>query len=180
MSWGTRLRLALLVVTTVVLQTTLLSSLRIFGVMPDIGLVATAAVAYSEGPETGAIYGFANGLAIDLFLRTPLGLGALTFALVGYGVGIVQSGMLRPTRWLVPLLGALSGLAGGLMFIAIGGLVGREELLAVRSVKVLLFATAYDGVLAFAVFPVARWATRHRGHHERVERWPLLRAGRRG
>ena len=133
-------------------------------------------VAYSEGPETGAIYGFANGLAIDLFLRTPLGLSALTFALLGYGVGIVQSGMLRSTPWIVPMLGGLAGLVGGLMFIAFGGLAGEEQLLAFRSVRVLLVATVYDALLAFAVFPVARWATGRRATRERP-RW--LRLGRR-
>jgi rod shape-determining protein MreD len=158
-TWMARLRLLLLIVTTVVLQVTLFPDLRMFGVAPDVGLVAAVAVAYHEGPERGAVYGFANGLAIDLFLQTPLGLSALSFALVAYATGALQSGLTRTSRWFAPALGAIGGLGGGLVFVAVGALAGQEQVLALRSVPVLLLASAYDAVLAFPVFRSARWAT---------------------
>lgn len=161
MSWLQRLRLALLIVAAVVLQTTVFSSgLRVFDVMPDIGLVLTVAIAYQQGPERGAAFGFAAGLAIDLFLDTPTGLSALSFSLVGYGVGVVQSGMVRSTRWIAPIMGFLGGVAGGALFICVGALAGQDQLLAFRSVKVILIAGVYDALLAFVAFPIARWATR--------------------
>ena len=161
MTWVQRLRLALVIIAVVVLQTTVFSDgLRVFGVMPDIGLVLTVAIAYQQGPERGAAFGFAAGLAIDLFLDTPVGLSALSFALVGYGVGIVQSGMVRPSRWIVPAMGLLGGIAGGALFVCVGALAGQDQLLALRSVKVILIAGVYDALLAFVAFPIARWATR--------------------
>jgi rod shape-determining protein MreD len=161
MTWQPRLRLALVVVGAIVLQTTLFSTgLRVFGVAPDLGLVLTIAVAYYLGPERGAGFGFAAGLAVDLFLTTPIGLSALSFALVGYGVGVAQSGLVRPSRWVVPILGALGGLAGGALFVGVGALSGHDHLLALRSLKVILIAGGYDAVLAFVAFPVARWAIR--------------------
>jgi rod shape-determining protein MreD len=165
----TRLRLALVIVAAVVLQTTLFSAwLRVFGVMPDLGLVLTVAVAYSQGPERGATFGFAAGLAIDVFLSTPFGLSALSFALVGYGVGVVRSGLVRPSRWVAPTMGALGGLAGGAVFVSVGALAGQDHLLALRSVKVILVACAYDALLAYVAFPVARWATRDTVADDRV------------
>jgi rod shape-determining protein MreD len=161
MSWQPRLRLGLLIVAAVVLQITVFSAgLRVFGVMPDLGLVLTVAVAFSLGPERGAVFGFVAGLAVDLFLSTPLGVSALSFALVGYGTGIVQGGLVRPSRWTAPAMGALGGLAGGVLFVAIGAVAGREELLSLASVRVIFVASIYDAVLALAVFPIARWATR--------------------
>ena len=161
MTWVQRLRLALVIIAVVVLQTTVFSDgLRVFGVMPDIGLVLTVAIAYQQGPERGAAFGFAAGLAIDLFLDTPVGLSALSFALVGYAVGIVQSGMVRPSRWIVPAMGLLGGIAGGALFVCVGALAGQDQLLALRSVKVILIAGVYDALLAFVAFPIARWATR--------------------
>jgi rod shape-determining protein MreD len=160
-TWVQRLRLALVIIAVVVLQTTVFSDgLRVFGVMPDIGLVLTVAIAYQQGPERGAAFGFAAGLAIDLFLDTPVGLSALSFALVGYGVGIVQSGMVRSSRWIVPAMGLLGGIAGGALFVGVGALAGQDQLLALRSVKVILIAGVYDALLAFVAFPIARWATR--------------------
>jgi rod shape-determining protein MreD len=160
MTWLPRLRLGLLILAVVVLQTTIFSAgLRVFGVMPDLGLVLTVAVAFYLGPERGAAFGFLTGLAVDLFLNTPLGLSALSFALVGYGVGVVQGGFVRPTRWVAPIMGALGGLAGGVLFVGIAALAGRDHLLSLTSVRVILIASLYDAVLAFVVFPIARWAT---------------------
>jgi rod shape-determining protein MreD len=156
-----RLRLALLILAVVVLQTTVFSAgLRVFGVMPDLGLVLTVAVAFYIGPERGAVFGFVSGFAVDLFLSTPLGLSALSFALVAYGVGFVQGGLVSSSRWVAPIMGALGGLAGGVLFVGIGAIAGQDQLLALSSVRIILVASAYDALIAFAVFPIARWATR--------------------
>ena len=156
-----RLRLALLILAVVVLQTTVFSAgLRVFGVMPDLGLVLTVAVAFYIGPERGAVFGFLAGFAVDLFLSTPLGLSALSFALVAYGVGFVQGGLVSSSRWVAPMMGALGGLAGGVLFVGIGAIAGQDQLLALSSVRIILVASAYDALIAFAVFPIARWATR--------------------
>jgi rod shape-determining protein MreD len=154
-------KLALVIAVGVVLQTTVFSApLRVFGVTPDVGLLLTVAVAYYSGPERGAVFGFVAGLVTDLFLNTPFGVSALSSALVGYGVGVVQSGLIRAPRWVAPVMGILGGLAGGTLFVGIGALAGREELLALRSMRVVLIACVYDAVLAFVAFPIARWAAR--------------------
>ena len=157
MTWPVRLKLAALIVATVVLQTTLFPDLRLFGVAPDLVLVATIAVAYRVGPETGAVYGFASGLAIDLFLQTPLGLSALSFATVAYGVGILHTGLSRTPRFVAAMLGGAGGLAGGLIFVVIAALAGEDQVIAVRTIWVLALAAVYDMLLAVPLFPVARW-----------------------
>jgi rod shape-determining protein MreD len=160
-TWLPRLRLALLIVAIVVLQTTLFSAgLRVFGVAPDLGLVLTVGIAYYQGPERGAAFGFVTGLVVDLFLSTPLGLSALSFALVGYGIGVIEGGLVRSSRWVAPIMGGLGGLTGGVLFVGVGALAGREALLSVSSLRIIVVASAYDALLAFVIFPVARWASR--------------------
>ena len=73
----------------VIVQVTVFPHLRIFGVVPDLGLVLAVAVAYRLGPEAGALTGFAAGLGYDLFLETPLALSALSYALTAYAIGVV-------------------------------------------------------------------------------------------
>jgi rod shape-determining protein MreD len=128
------------VVVCVVLQTTLFTHLQIDGVAPDLGLVAVLAVAYEDGPDSGAIFGFIMGLAVDLFLTTPLGLSALSFALTGYAVGVFQAGMVRSTPWLAPILGGIGGLFGGLVFITAGAVVGQSGMLSTDSLRIVLIA----------------------------------------
>jgi rod shape-determining protein MreD len=155
-----RIRLGLVVLVCVVLQTTLFTHLQVDGVAPDLGLVAVLAVAYEDGADTGAIYGFVMGLAIDLFLTTPLGLSALAFAVTGYAVGVFQAGVVRTTPWLAPILGFVGGLFGGLVFITAGAVVGQSDMLSFDSLRIVIIAAAYDAVLAPIVFPLVRRAAR--------------------
>lgn len=165
------LRLALVIISAVVLQTTLFTHLRIDGVAPDVGLVATLAVGYEDGPEMGAWFGFVMGLAIDCFLTTPLGLSALSFALTGYAVGVFQSQMVRTTHRAAPVIGFFGGLFGGLVFVTVGALVGQSGFLSLDSLKTILIAAVYDAVIAIAIFPVVRRAARQPDHgHWRVRR----------
>lgn len=154
------LRIALVVVAAVVLQTTLFAELRIAGVAPELGLLVTVAVAYREGPVAGAAVGCAAGLLVDCFLVTPLGLSALAWSLTGYGVGVLQTGLLRASRWSAPLVGGLGSLAGGFVFVAVAVLAGQDQLVEWRTPVVVVVAAAYAAVLAPLVFPVARWAAR--------------------
>jgi rod shape-determining protein MreD len=149
-------RLALVIVLFTIMQVTVFTHLRIFGVVPDLGLVLAVAVAYRAGPEAGALTGFAAGLLYDLFLETPLGLSALAYALTAYVLGLVVGGMMRPPRWISVALGAAGGLIGGLCFIGIGGLVGVEGMWTGRAVLVVLIAAAYDAVCAPFVFALVK------------------------
>jgi rod shape-determining protein MreD len=153
-----RVRLVLLIVTLVVLQTTVFTHLRVFGAIPDLCLVATVAVAFEEGPQAGAIFGFVSGLVLDLFLASPLGLSALANSVTGYSVGIFQSGFVRESRTMPLILGGIGGLIGGTIFVVVGGIVGEPGYLSLTSVRILIVAALYDAVVAPLVFPFVRWA----------------------
>ena len=107
------IRLVLLLIAVVLVQTAVLPHLRIAGVAPEVGLVATVAVAFVAGPEAGAVFGFAAGLALDLFLSTPLGLSALAWSLTGYAVGVLQGAVLRASWWFPIALTFVAGVVGG-------------------------------------------------------------------
>lgn len=145
-------RLIMLSVATVVVQVVLFPHLQIAGVVPDLGLVLAVAVGYQRGPESGALAGFAAGVGFDLFLDTPVGLYALVYGLVGYGVGVLQAGMLRTPRSLPVLLGLAGGLAGGLLLIVVGVLIGVDAVKGVHGVETVVLAAGYDALVAPIVF----------------------------
>ena len=122
------IRLALLLILITVLQTAVFPHLRIAGVVPELGLVAAVAIAVRYGPELGAAFGFAAGLALDLFLQTPLGLAALAFGLTAYLVGAMQNTLARPAVWMRPAIAAGAGVVAGLLFVGLGALVGQDQL----------------------------------------------------
>lgn len=161
------IRYFLLIVSLVVLQTALFPSLRVWGAAPDLLLVATIAVGYERGAETGAVFGFFAGFAIDCFLSSPMGVSALAFSLVGYGVGVFQSGLVRSSRWMAPILGGLGGLLGGFLWICIASIAGQEDLFAPSTFRILVIAALYDAVVSVVIFPFARWAC---GDHDYAHR----------
>jgi rod shape-determining protein MreD len=149
-------RLGALIFLVVVTQVAVFPHLRLFGVVPDLGLIVALAVGYQEGPEAGAIVGFVAGFGFDLFLETPLGLDALTYAIVGYGIGVLETGLFRSPRWLPSFLGAVGGLAGGLLFIGLGVLIGLDAVKGTQGVITISYAAFYDAVLAPFVFFLVR------------------------
>jgi rod shape-determining protein MreD len=129
--------------------------LRVAGVVPDLGLVAAVALAVRFGPELGASFGFAAGLATDLFLQTPLGLSAFAFGFTAFVVGILQSRLARPAWWVRPAIAFAAGVLAGVVFVGLGALVGQSQLWALRSIRTILLSAAYDGVVAVVIFPLA-------------------------
>jgi rod shape-determining protein MreD len=154
-----RVRLVLLVVTLVVLENTVFRHLRVFDAIPSLCLIATIAIAYEEGPQSGAIFGFISGLAIDTLLSgTPMGLSALSFALTGYTLGVLQGGLVREVRGISPLLALAGGILGGTIFLVVGGIAGVDGFFTLNRVQVVIVAAVYDAVVAGAVFKFTRWA----------------------
>ncbi len=154
-----RVRLVLLVVTLVVLENTVFRHLRVWDAIPSLCLIATIAIAYEEGPHSGAIFGFTSGLAIDMLLSgTPMGLSALSFALTGYTLGVLQGGLVREVRGISPLLAFTGGLLGGTIFLVVGGIAGVYGFFTLTRARIVIVAAVYDAIVAGAVFKFTRWA----------------------
>ncbi len=146
------LRLVPLAIAVVVTQVSIFPELRLLGVVPDLGLVAAIAVAWHDGPEAGAWFGFAVGLAFDLFLSTPLGLSAISYALVAYAFGTMRPLFDGRIGWMTAAFGFVAGLAGGILFAVFAILTGADQLQRLHTVAVVVNSALYDGLLAPLLF----------------------------
>jgi rod shape-determining protein MreD len=146
------IRITAMLVLLVVLQVAVFPHLRLLGAVPDLGLLLAVAIAFRDGPESGLVVGFCAGLCYDLFLETPTGLSALSYALTAYAVGLLQSGVLRAPRFVAIYLGGVAGLVSGFAFVAIGVVVGADVTFNYHTLSILLAAALYDAVLAPFVF----------------------------
>ena len=155
MSWP---RLAVVVLVTLVLQVCLFSRFSYEGARPDVMILLAVVAGYRLGPERGAIVGFASGLAFDIVLTTPLGLSALVYTLVGYGVGVTTSGMVRTSRWGAPLVAAIGSAAGMLLYAAIGAVLGEPTLSGPSLTTILVLVAAVNAALAPVAVRAMSWA----------------------
>ena len=157
MSRDPRLRMPLMLLGALLLQTTVLARVRLFGVMPDFMLLVAVAGGIAAGPTRGAALGFASGMLIDLFLPTPLGLSALVFTLVGYGVGVANTGVLR-SAWYIPVLTAGSASVVGVALYAVVGSVLGERMLDGHLATIAVVVGVTNAVLAPVAVRLVGWS----------------------
>jgi rod shape-determining protein MreD len=142
----------------VVIHSALAPNVRVFGISFDIMLLLAIASGIAGGAEKGAAVGFVCGLLADCFLQTPFGLSALVYALVGYGVGVFQTGVLHSSWWIPAITAAVSSALGILGYVALGVVVGQDHLLSTRVMQVIVVVALLHAVLAPPTVRLMRWA----------------------
>lgn len=151
-----RLRIALLLLFAVLVESALGSDLRIGGVAPDFMILLTICAGLTGGAEAGAWVGFWAGLIADLFLTsTPLGLSALTYCLIGAGVGALRAAVIPERRVVIPLAALAGTGAAVLLFVALGDMLGQTQLLDAGRSWLIRVAVTEAGWSAVLSLPVA-------------------------
>ena len=150
----------LLILASLVVQTTVMPHLALFGVMPDLILEVVICVGLVQGPSAGALAGFAGGLLRDFTLNAPTGLSALAYLSVGYAVGAARP-FVQSTSVTVPLLGVFFGsLAGTALYIGLTILLGVPAEPLGRLAQVVLLTSVYNALLVPFTYPVVRFLAR--------------------
>lgn len=141
------------VLVALVLQTTVLARLPLPGGPPDLLLVLVVAFALTEGALSGTATGFVTGLLADLVSDHELGRVAVTYALVGYLVGLAGDG--RPPSRVRPLVAVAAAAAGVVAIYALEGLLlGDPRITAAALASSLAGTITYSVLLAPVVVPV--------------------------
>jgi rod shape-determining protein MreD len=148
---------ALLMVTTAILQTSLLPFLIFSGFRPDLLLLVTIAFALRDGLLSGLRVGFASGILVDLLLNeSPVGLSALVFVGVAYAVGVARP-YLAPESFTAPIimsgLGTLLGVGG---YGVLGAVLAEEPTAMAMIAQAAIVSALYAVLLAPIVVGVVR------------------------
>lgn len=151
-------RSTIVVFVLLTVQVTLLDFVRVAGAHPDVMLLIPVAAGYVGGPERGAAFGFASGLVADLFLPTTFGLSALVGCLLGYGVGLTTTTVVRGSWWLSPIVAAAATAAGMVGYAILGAVLGEPKAITVFLPPALAVATPAAAVMAIPVLRFVAWA----------------------
>jgi rod shape-determining protein MreD len=150
------IRIALLLVLSVVLQVSFFSYLSFFGTTPDIMPLVVISLGLLGGAVVGAVCGFATGLLLDSALLQTLGVSSLVLLTVGYMAGRYREGSELSNSLVPPLV------IGGLTAAAAAGFAAIELMLGVRTPVSLLVLReiVVQGllavVLAIPLYPLIR------------------------
>jgi len=157
------LRVALVALLLLLLQSTVLLSLRVGGVHPDIVWLLPITAALLAGPETGAIVGFWTGLAFDLVLPTPFGLSALVGCLLGFSIGVGTAAVDRRAVWLRPVAAIIGGVAADMLFALLGAIFGQQQMVQIDFFSLFLVVAVSSALLVLPVNRLMRWALSAQG-----------------
>ncbi len=151
------LRLVPFAIALVITQVAVFPNLRLFGVVPDLALLGAVAIAWMEGGELGAWFGFVSGLMIDLFVTTPYAMTALAYGVTAYFAASLHEVVDRRVPVLIALSGLGAGFVGGVVFVTMSILAGADQLQSTHAVSVVVSVALYDLLLAIPVFACTRF-----------------------
>lgn len=164
------LLLGAVILTALLLQTTIFAELNLLGAKPELLYLVTIVFAILEGPTSGAVAGFAGGMAQDFLLDAPKGITALTLTLLGYAMGMARQYIVTPSP-ILPVLLVAAGTAGGVVFYGIVSfLLGELDTSWLYLFRVAMLSALYNAILTPLVFPILRRAAEG-ARSRRVLRW---------
>jgi rod shape-determining protein MreD len=152
--------IAVVILTALLLQSTIFSQMKLLGVKPELMYLVTILIAILEGPQEGAIVGFAGGMAQDFLLNTPgKGITALTLTLLGYTMGLARQYIVSPSPLLPTILVAAGTAIGTAFYQLVAVLLGQLDVPVSYGVRVCLLSAIYGAVLTPIVYPLLRRMT---------------------
>ena len=80
----------LIIAVAVLLQSTVMSFIAIYDIIPDLVMVIVIFISLKTGSLKGEISGFAGGLLIDFLSLAPLGFHCIIYAVVGFITGLTE------------------------------------------------------------------------------------------
>lgn len=151
-------RLGLVMVAALLVQLTVFVDVRFFGVAPELLSLVAVVGAFLVGSERGPVLAFIAGLIWDVYLPTPLGITAITFALVAYAVATLNEGLFQDSRSQLTMVVFLASGGAVLGYALLGGIMGSPELLRIDMFRIAVIVGIVNAVLTPLAAPVMAWA----------------------
>jgi rod shape-determining protein MreD len=148
------LRIALIVIVGVILQTSFFSYLSIFGVTPYLLPVVVVAIGLLGGAVVGAVAGFAAGFLLDSILLQTLGVSSLVLLSVGYLSGRYREGFEFKGLGVPALLSGGFTLLATTAFAALELLLGVDASVSLLVVREIFVQSLLAIAFGFAVYPI--------------------------
>lgn len=148
---------AAILVVALALQSTVLTKVTLFGVIPQLLFVVVVSLAFLEGEKVGVIVGFAAGLLLDFQLpESILGLTALVYTLVGYGVGTIRHFAPAHSVW-TPVFGvAVATAVAEASYALLAIMMGESWVSIANTAKIGGLVVLYNTLLTPFVYPLVR------------------------
>ena len=159
-TWRISLRIALVVVVTIVLQISFFSYLTLFGTTPNVIPLMVVSLGLLGGVMVGAVCGFAAGLLLDSALLQTLGVSSLVLLGAGYLAGRFREGAEVSNSLIPPLLAGALTTAAAAGFAAIQLMLGVHTTVSLLVLREIFIQGLLAVLLTIPIYPLIRRALR--------------------
>jgi rod shape-determining protein MreD len=150
------------------LETTVVPHFGFGGAHPHLVLVLGVVWTVAAGVESGLVWAFAGGLALDILAQRPVGSSAFALLVCLGGAGVVARLFSRARRLVpIPLVFIFSFVNSLLLLVIYGAL--RSPIPAPDPISTLLPGVLYDTVIAALIGPLAIAARDRHVDQERAD-----------
>lgn len=146
----------LILIGSVILQTTITPHLKIMGVQPDLILILTVTYAFNEGAAHGSIIGFGGGLLEDLIIAQNVGLNTISKTIIGYIAGLIEKNIFIESMFLPIVIVFFASMIDQIIYLILGFIFGYQIPFKSVFLKIILPSAVYNGIFSFFIYPVYR------------------------
>jgi rod shape-determining protein MreD len=166
-------RLALLILTAVIVQVAFFSSVSFLGASPDFLTVVVVSLGLLGGGVIGAVCGFSAGLLLDSALLQTLGVSSLVLLTAGYLAGRYRESWEITGRLVPSLLAAGLTVLASTAYALIQVMLGVDAPVSLLVVREVVVKGLLSFLLMFGVYPLIRRVLRPALVDDTAPRRPL-------
>ena len=142
-----------IIVVALLIQLTLINSITILGLKPDLIMVVVVVFSLLKGEKEGTISGFASGLLQDIFSTGLLGINALAKTVIGFTCGILKEKIFyEHILFLIPVITFIASFMQSILMFLLLRAFGLEYGLAWSLKQIALPEALYSSLLSPFVF----------------------------
>lgn len=120
----------LLIALALLLQTSWVHEIAIFGITPDLVLLVLVYIGISGGQIEGTAFGFISGFLLDVYDPEAMGINTLTNSIVGFAVGYSRIGVAAEELRVQALLLFLAGMLHDLIYFTLYSIATPQPILS--------------------------------------------------
>ncbi|MBQ6553616.1 MAG: rod shape-determining protein MreD [Firmicutes bacterium] len=135
-----------------VLQSTVLQSITLAGIKPNLMLIAIVSVSCLRGENEGAVYGFFGGLLQDCYFSTYIGSITFLYMLIGYCCGLLLKSFYRENFILPMGIAAGATVVYNFLYYTINVLLRGYTDIVYYTGRIILPETVYNALAMIVVY----------------------------
>jgi len=163
--------IGIVVIVAYLLQLTLVSELKIFGVQANLLLVVTCAIAFLFGSVEGSIVGIILGLLFDLYQGRNIGLSSLIFFYLAIFIGGFNKKFFKDNYLILLILTVLSTIIYETVVYVFSIFAYSQSFMILYLIKNLLLVIGMNILVGAIIYPFLLKINIGFEAHRNIFRW---------